>query len=112
MPVADYRAWLDGALDADALNTPVDPAAPHTGTATRTLTNVGTRAMYYSSSATGFRRHQVLVTPAAVGSTRASRRPSRSGVTGPSGAQPLDDGQVTWLGANGLRVRIPVVLAR
>ena len=54
----------------------------------------------------------MTVTPAAV-----SLAPGRVGdlhraVTGPAGAQPLDDGWVTWRGANGNRVRIPVVLAR
>ena len=111
MPVADYRAWLDGTLDADALNTP-SILLHRNGTATRTLTNVGTRAMYYSSSATGFRRHQVRVTPAAVRLDPGESATFTVTVTGPSGAQRLDDGQVIWLGANGLRVRIPVVLAR
>ena len=73
--------------------------------------------MYYSSAAAGFTRHQVLVTPAAlkiapgetavfrVRVTRAPGRPAHaSGVA--------DSGWVTWRGANGVRVRMPVVLTR
>ena len=46
VPVGDYRAWLDGDLDATALNTPsVLLHGDVTGsTVTRTVTNVGTRA--------------------------------------------------------------------
>ena len=111
LPVGDYRAWLDGELDATALNTP-SVLLQGTGSVTRTVTNVGTRAMYYSSTATGFGRHQVSVTPAAISlapgeSTRFTVR-----VAGGAGPQPLDDGWVTWRGANGNRVRIPVVIVR
>ena len=115
VPVGDYRAWLDGDLDATALNTPSallhgkDTAG---GTVTRTVTNVGTRPMYYSSTATGFRRHQVSVTPAAIALAPGESATFTVTVSGAVGPQPLDDGWVTWLGANGNRVRIPVVIAR
>jgi hypothetical protein len=33
-------------------------------------------------------------------------------VSGPSGPAPLDEGWVVWRGANGNRVRMPVVIAR
>jgi minor extracellular serine protease Vpr len=33
-------------------------------------------------------------------------------VTGPGHAHPLDDGWITWRGADGTRTRIPVVLSR
>ena len=33
-------------------------------------------------------------------------------VTGPGSATPLDDGYVVWRGADGTRLRIPVVLSR
>ena len=111
VPAADYRAWLDGHLDAAALNTP-SLLLHGDATVTRTVTNVGTRAMYYSSSARGFRRHQVTVTPAAINLAPGESATFTVRVTGPAGAQPLDDGWVTWRGANGNRVRVPVVLAR
>ncbi len=115
VPVGDYRAWLDGDLDATALNTP--SVLLHGGgvtgsTVTRTVTNVGTRAMYYSSTATGFRRHDVSVTPAAIALAPGESATFTVTVLGGAGPQPLDDGWVTWLGANGNRVRIPVVIAR
>ena len=55
----DYRAWLDGELAAGDLNTPsllLHGGGPSIGTVTRTVTNVGTRGMYYSSAARGFGR--------------------------------------------------------
>jgi hypothetical protein len=80
-------------------------------TVTRTVTNVGTRPMYYSSSARGFLRHRVSVTPAAI-----YLDPGESATftitASAAGPQPLDDGWVTWRGANGNRVRMPVVIAR
>jgi hypothetical protein len=107
----DWRGWLEGDLSAASLNTP--SALVHgTGTVTRTVTNVGTRAMYYSSSATGFRRYQVSVTPAAIVLAPGESATFTVTVAGAAGPQPLDDGRVTWTGANGNRVRIPVVIAR
>ena len=79
---------------------------------TRTVTNVGTRAMYYSSTATGFGRHQVSVTPAAISLAPGESTTFTVRVAGGAGPQPLDDGWVTWRGANGNRVRIPVVIVR
>ena len=108
----DYRGWLEGSRPA--LNTPsILMTGKRSSSATRTITNVGRRAMYFSSSATGFTRHQVEVTPAAV--RLAPGESATYTVTlnrGRSGAQPLDDGWVTWLGANGTRTRIPVVITR
>jgi hypothetical protein len=111
LPVADYRAWLDGDLDAAALNTP-SVLLQGTGSVTRTVTNVGTRAMYFSSTATGFGRHQVSVTPAAISLASGESTTFTVRVAGGAGPGPLDDGWVTWLGANGNRVRIPVVIVR
>jgi hypothetical protein len=68
--------------------------------------------MYYSSTATGFARHRVSVAPAAVALEPGESATFTVTVSGPSGPQSLDDGWVTWLGANGNRVRIPVVIAR
>ena len=82
------------------------------GTLSRTVTNLGTRPMYYSSSATGFRHHDVSVLPAAIALAPGESSTFAVSVSGAAGPQPLDDGWVTWLGANGIRVRIPVVIAR
>jgi hypothetical protein len=111
VPVGDYRAWLEGDLDATALNTP-SVLLQGTGSVTRTVTNVGTRAMYFSSTATGFGRHQVSVTPAAISLAPGESTTFTVRVAGSAGPQPLDDGWVTWRGANGNRVRIPVVIVR
>ena len=111
LPVADYRAWLDGDLDPTALNTP-SVLLRGTGSVTRTVTNVGTRAMYFSSTASGFDRHQVSVTPAAISLAPGESTTFTVRVAGGAGPQPLDDGWVTWRGANGNRVRIPVVIVR
>ena len=98
-------------LDATALNTP-SVLLQGTGSVTRTVTNVGTRAMYFSSTATGFGRHQVSVTPAAISLAPGESTTFTVRVAGSAGPQPLDDGWVTWRGANGNRVRIPVVIVR
>ncbi len=68
--------------------------------------------MYYSSSARGFGRYQVSVTPAAINLAPGESATFTVTVAGPAGPQPLDDGYVTWRGANGNRVRVPVVIAR
>ncbi|KRF19019.1 hypothetical protein ASG90_03815 [Nocardioides sp. Soil797] len=109
-----YRRALEQGSDYSRLNLPsVQRRVPARGTViTRRVTNVGHRAMYFSSSASGFDHHQVTVRPAAIkiapGETRSFRiRVTRAGVN----ASP-DSGWVTWRGANGTRVRIPVVLTR
>ena len=111
VPPGDYRAWLEGRLDAADLNTP-SALVRASARLTRTVTNVGTRAMYYSSSATGFRRSQVSVTPAAIYLDPGESATFTVTVSVSAGPQPLDDGWVTWRGANGNRVRMPVVVAR
>ena len=111
LDVADYRAWLDGDVDGYDLNTP-SALLRSSGSITRTVTNVGTRPMYYSSTASGFVRHQVSVLPAAIALAPGESTTFTVTVAGNAGPQPLDDGWVTWLGANGNRVRIPVVIVR
>lgn len=108
---AAYRRVLEGRLDALRLNLPgaVVPRASRTVTFTRTVTNVGGSWRYYSSSAAGFTRHGVTVSPAAIrigpGQTRTYR------VTVTPGVRPSTErGWVTWRGGDGTRVRIPVVL--
>lgn len=105
-----YRRWLDG--DRASLNTPSVLLAGSQSAATRTVTNVGGRTMYYSSSAQGFTRHDVRVTPAAVRLAPGESATFKIRVSRPAGALPLDDGSITWRGANGNRVRIPVLISR
>lgn len=106
----DYRAWLTGSLAE--LNTPSVLISGRRSSARRTITNVGHRALYFSSSTSGFTRHHVTVTPAAVRLAPGDSATFTVEVSGNETAQPLDDGWVTWLGANGSRSRIPVAITR
>ena len=108
----DYRAWLEGRLSSRALNTPSLVLSGDATRASRRITNVGSRAMYFSSSATGFGRHAVTVTPAAVRLAPGESVRFTVHVGGHSGVEPLDDGWVTWRGANGTSARIPVLITR
>ena len=112
VPTGDYRAWLSGRLAHERLNTPSLMLDDDQARATRTITNVGRRAMYFSSTARGFTRHDVSVTPAAVRLRpgESARFTVRVGRT--AAVQPQDDGWVTWRGANGTRARIPVLVSR
>lgn len=112
VPPGDYRAWLSGRLAHDRLNTPSLLLDDDHISETRAITNVGRRAMYFSSSAHGFSRHAVSVTPAAVRLAPGERARFRIRVSLSPGVQPLDDGWVTWRGANGTRARIPVLVSR
>jgi hypothetical protein len=106
----DYRRVLDGRWSASRLNLPSALLASP-ATVRRSVTNLGTRALYWSSQAGGFRRHDVVVTPAAIrlspGETaeftiRVSQRP---------GVRPTpESGWVAWLAADGTLTRIPVVV--
>lgn len=103
----DYRDWLEG--DTASLNTPSALITNEATTATRTVTNVGKRRLYFSSAARGF-RSGVSVTPAAL-----RLGPGESAtftVTVDRRSPQLDDGYVVWRGANGSVTRIPVVIGR
>ena len=107
VPVADYRAWLDGGL-----STPNTPSlrVEGAGSVERTVTNVAGRRLYFSSTATGFAHHRVRVTPAAL-----RLGPGESAtftVTVAPGPARADDGWVTWRGATGTVTRIPVHVNR
>jgi minor extracellular serine protease Vpr len=67
--------------------------------------------MYYSATATGFARHQVTVRPLAILIRPGESIRYRVRVSGPGDRLP-DSGWITWLGNNGITVRIPVVIAR
>ncbi len=79
------------------------------GTAQRTVTNVTGRRLYFSSAATGFARHAVRVTPAAV---RLGPGESATFTLIVAPGNGLDDGWVTWRGATGTVTRIPVLVTR
>ncbi|WP_082749050.1 S8 family serine peptidase [Nocardioides jensenii] len=110
-----YRRALDAGRETSRLNLPsAQRRVPARGTViTRSVTNVGKRAMYYSSSARGFATHHVHVLPAAIkiapGETRDFHVVVRR--SGPQRSV-ADSGSVTWRGANGTTVRIPVLLTR
>jgi len=107
----DYRAWLAGDLARD-LNTPSILLSEHGDTVHRTVTNVSRRASYFSVRVSGFETHDVRVTPVALRIRPGSSARFAVEVTGPENAHPVDDGWITWLGADGTRTRIPVVLTR
>jgi subtilisin family serine protease len=106
---ADYRRWLAGRRVR--LNTP--SAVLHQGqdVVRRTITNVTGRTLYFSSSTSGFRRHRVSLTPAAVRLAPGESATWTLRISGPR-ARPFDDGWVTWRGARGTVTRIPVLLTR
>ncbi len=107
----DYRRYLDGDLAPARLNTP-SILLDADRVVTRRVTNLGRRAMYFSSSARGFTRHDVRVGPAALRIPAGGSATFTVSVTGPGSVTPLDDGYVVWRGADGTRLRIPVVLSR
>ncbi len=107
----DYRAWLEGSLDRE-LNTPSILLSEHGDIVRRTVTNVSRRAAYFSVRVSGFETHDVRVTPVALRIPHGASASFDVAVTGPDRAHPLDDGWITWLGADGTRTRIPVVLTR
>jgi hypothetical protein len=104
---ADYREWLEG--DRLGLNT-TSLVVRGEGTLTRTVTNVGRRARYFSTSSAGFERHDVTVTPAALRlgpgeSARITVRVARG-----DGTQ--EDGAVLLRGGAGTRTRLPLLVTR
>jgi len=106
---ADYRAWLEGQVPAARLNTP-STLVHGDQSVTRTVTNVARRAVTYRFTVSGFRRHQVTVSPATI--RLAPGRSARVRITvgeGP-GTRPLDAGWVSWTGSAGISGRMPVVV--
>jgi len=112
VPPGDYHRVLDGNLAQRRLNTASLVLDAHPAVATRRVTNLGRRAMYYSSSVRGFARHRVIVRPAALRIPPNGSATFRVTVADPAAASALDDGYVVWRGADDTRLRIPVVLTR
>ncbi len=81
-------------------------------TAVRTVTNIGSRAEYFSVTARGFRTHRVSVRPLAVRLAPGQSARFTITVTGPTTPGRLDDGALVWLGARGGVTRVPVALTR
>lgn len=106
-----YRTWLDGSTSPVELNLPSILLTGDATEARRTITNVGRRARSFRAQVDGFAEHHVTVTPASVRLAPGQSATFDVTVTGPLGATPLDDGWLTWLGAEH-RTRIPVVLSR
>ncbi len=102
-----YREWLER---GGRLNTPSILLADGARTASRTITNVSGRRLYFSSSAQGL-RGDVLVTPAAVRLGDGESATFRVTVLRRRGNR-LDDGAVVWRGAKGTSTRIPLVISR
>ncbi|WP_442939929.1 hypothetical protein [Nocardioides sp. B-3] len=82
------------------------------GTATRRLTNLGSRAEYFSVRAIGFQQHRVRMTPVALRLAPGETATVRITITGPGGPTRLDDGWLVWRGARGSETRVPVAITR
>ncbi|WP_165821000.1 S8 family serine peptidase [Nocardioides gansuensis] len=107
---SSWRRALEAGSWRD-LNTPSLVFRGTGRTLTRRVTNLGSRAEYFSVSAQGFPRTSVRVTPLAL-----RLRPGQTGTfrVHAAGAGPLatDSGWVVWRGARGSVLRIPVALTR
>lgn len=106
-PTSSYRRWLDG--DQRVLNTPTISLQGGARVARRTVTNVADRSLYFSSSAGGFDRHRVLVTPAALRLAPGESATVTLRLLSGSGS---DDGWMLWRGATGTETRLPVIVGR
>jgi hypothetical protein len=106
----DYRAWARG--ERVEVNTPSVLLRGDRTTASRTVTNLGSRSRYWSARVSGFERHDVRVTPVALRLDPGESARFTVTVTGGTLAGGLDDGDITWRGPDDVRTRIPVVLGR
>lgn len=106
----DYRRALDGTSWRD-LNVS-SLVIRRGGTAVRRVTNLGSRAEYFSAQVQGFAGHSVRTTPVALRLAPGETATVRITVTGPSGPTRLDDGWIVWRGARGSETRLPVAITR
>ncbi|WP_134738126.1 S8 family serine peptidase [Nocardioides sp. 503] len=101
---ARYRAWWQDRRTR--LNTPSAVLRRGERSTTRTVTNVGRRTFYFSSTVRGFSRRHAWVTPAAL-----RLAPGETGTyTVHATGRGSDDGHVVWRGAGGTTTRVPVLL--
>ncbi|WP_203338534.1 S8 family serine peptidase [Nocardioides limicola] len=108
----DYRRYLAGRLGPDELNTGSLLLDARRGTATRSVTNLGSTPMYYSVTVEGLRSHEAQVRPLAVHLQPGETHHFEITVTRTSGGLALDHGAVVWRGANGDRLRLPLAITR
>lgn len=111
VPIAAWRRALR-TQGLTSLNTSSLLLPTRRTTAVRTLTNVGTRAEYFSVTASGFTSHRVTVRPLAVRLAPGQSARFTVTVSGPTTPGRLDDGELVWLGALGGVTRVPVALTR
>ena len=110
VPTASYRRALDDLSWPDLNASSIVMSGG--GTATRRLTNLGSRAEYFSVRAIGFQRHRVRMTPVALRLAPGETATVRVTITGPDGPTRLDDGWLVWRGARGSETRVPVAITR
>jgi minor extracellular serine protease Vpr len=79
---------------------------------TRRVTNLGSRAEYFSAQAVGFTRHRVRVSPLATRLDPGESATFRIAVSGPTTPGSVDDGWIRWRGARGSVTRVPVAITR
>ena len=109
----DHRRVLDGQRPADRLNLPslVAPRRERPVVLTRRVTNVSGGVRYWSSSADAPRGHDVAVAPAAMVLAPGESDTFRVTVTPRDGVPAAaGGGWVTWRGADGTRVRLPLLV--
>ena len=82
------------------------------GTVTRRVTNLGSRAEYFSAQALGFTRHRVRVTPLAARLSAGRDRDLPDHRHRPATPGGVDDGWIRWRGARGSVTRVPVAITR
>ncbi len=107
---SSYRRALDGLSWRDLNVSSV--VVRGGGTVARRVTNLGSRAEYFSAQARGFARHRVRMTPVALRLGPGESARVRITVTGPPGPTRLDDGWIVWRGARGSETRVPVAITR
>lgn len=109
----DHRHADEGWAEVADLNLPslVAPRRDRQVVLTRRVTNVSEDARYWSSSARAPRGYDVSVTPASMVLAPGETGRFRVTLTRRDAARPRPGGGwVTWLGADGTRVRLPLVV--
>ena len=111
VPTSAWRRALRSLTLADLNSSSLLLSARQTS-AVRRVTNVGSRAEYFSVTARGFTSHRVTVQPLAVRLAPGQSATFTVTVAGPTTPSRLDDGELVWLGALGGVTRVPVALTR
>jgi minor extracellular serine protease Vpr len=109
----DHRRVADGEADVADLNLPslVTPRADRQVVLSRTVTNVSGDASRWSASAAAPRGYDVAVAPASMALAPGESREFRVTVTRRDGVPArTGDGWVAWHGADGTRVRLPLLV--